>query len=128
MRYILVILFLFSIKSFAQLDKRYNSLSLELGAGIHIPMSPNDGITRSKYIAPRHFQLSGRYMFNQNYGIKAHYSFNGFKNPDNKEMTLNYHRVGAEGVVNISNLIDLGYPLRENFGILGHAGVGITFA
>ncbi len=131
MRYLLIAFLLFSLNGFgqfAQLDKRYNSFSVELGAGIHAPIAPTKGIQRSKYIALRQFEISGRYMFDQTFGLKAHYSFNGFQNPDAKEMTLNYHRIGIEGVANLSNLLNVNYPLREHFGILFHTGVGITFA
>ena len=128
MRYIVIALFLFSLAGFAQSDKRYNSWSVELAGGIHAPISPTNGIQRSKYVALRQFEISGRYMFDQTWGLKGHYSFNGFRNPDAKEMTLAYHRIGLEGVSNLSNLLDVDYPLREHFGLLLHAGVGITFA
>lgn len=128
MRYIVIALFLFNLAGFAQSDKRYNSWSVELEAGMHAPIAPTKFIKRSNFIALRQFQLSGRYMFDQTWGIKGHYSFNGFRDKKQRDMTLLYHRLGIEGVVNLSNLIDIDYPLREDFGLLFHAGVGVTFA
>lgn len=133
MRYILIALFLYSIAGFGQSEsktseKEYNLWSIELGGGIHTPISPTKGLDLSKYVALRQFQVSGRYMFNQKYGLKAHYAFNGFRNPDANEMTLDYHRVGVEGVANLAQVFDIDYRIRERFILLAHAGVGITFA
>src|SRR5690606_36035967 len=91
-------------------------------------LAPNDGISRSKYIGFKQFQLSGRYMFTEKFGLKGHYAFNRFSNPKNSEMGMTFNRVGLEGIANVGKLLNVGFHLRERFGLLFHTGAGITFA
>lgn len=111
----------------AQTDE-FNRFSAELTTGIHVPLAPNHGISRSKYIAFKQFQLSGRYMFTEKFGLKGHYAFNRFANPDDADFGMSFNRIGLEGVANVGKLLNVGYRLRERFGLLFHTGAGITFA
>lgn len=124
---IFLLLMLVTISVSAQSDK-FNKLSAELTTGIHVPLAPNHGISRSKYIAFKQFQLSMRYMFNEKIGLKGHYAFNRFSNPDDSDMGVSYNRAGLEGVVNLGKLMNVSYLIRERFGLLFHAGAGITLA
>ncbi len=109
-------------------EKKYNHWSAELSTGIHVPLAPGDGISRKKYIAFKQFELAGRYMFNEKLGLKAHYAFNRFENPDNTQMGISMSRIGLEGVVNVGQLLDVDYRIREHIGLLFHTGLGVTFA
>ena len=109
-------------------EANFNRMSLEITTGIHIPNSPNNEISNSKYIAFKQFQLSGRYMFSEQFGVKGHYGFNGFSNPDNNDEGVNANRIGLEGVVNVGRLLNVDYSVREKVGLLFHGGVGLTSA
>ncbi|MBK5212953.1 MAG: hypothetical protein JJE55_04750 [Flavobacteriaceae bacterium] len=109
-------------------EAKFNRFSLELTTGVHVPLSPGTGISRTKYIAFKQFGLAGRYMFTEKFGLKGHYAFNRFANPDNTEMGMSMNRVGLEGVANVGRLLKVNNHLREHFGLLFHTGIGVTFA
>ncbi|MAP80954.1 MAG: hypothetical protein CL526_07675 [Aequorivita sp.] len=124
--FVLVLLFS-SINLFSQ-GSAYNRFSAEITTGVHVPLSPNDGVSRSNYVGFRQFQLSGRYMFNTKFGIKGHYGYNSFVNTDDKDFGVNYNRVGLEGVLNVGRLLNVNFHIRETFGLLFHTGVGVTLS
>lgn len=126
--YLLLSLLLFCGLIASAQESNFNRFSAEVTTGIHVPLSPGDGISRSKYIAFKQFQLAGRYMFTEKFGIKGHYAFNRFANPDDTSMGLSMNRVGLEGVANIGKLLNVNYRIRERFGLLFHTGLGVTLA
>ena len=126
-QFCLLMLLLATISVTAQSDK-FNRFSAEVTTGVHVPLAPNYGISRSKYIVFSQFQISGRYMFTDKFGVKGHYGFNGFSDPKNSNMKLGLNRLGLEGVANLGKLMNVDYRLRERFGLLLHTGVGVTFA
>lgn len=109
-------------------ESRFNKISIELTTGVHVPLSPAKDISRSKYIAFKQFQLAGRYMFNEKFGLKGHYAHNTFGNPKDSKMNLKMNRLGLEGVANIGKLLNVNYRLRERYGLLFHTGFGLTLA
>lgn len=126
--FLLVSIFLFSSFNLLAQKNDYNHWSVEISTGLHVPFSPGDGISRSEYIAFKQFQLSGRYMFSKRVGIKGHYGFNRFADPDNKDLAVSFNRVGLEGVLNVGRLLNVSFHIREKIGLLFHTGVGITFS
>ncbi len=124
----LIVIFLFlSFNVFSQ-RSAFNRWSAEISTGLHVPLAPNDGVSRSKYIAFKQFQLSGRYMFSKRVGVKGHYAFNRFSNPDNSDEAVSFNRFGVEGVVNVGRLLNVDFHIREKFGLLFHTGVGVTLS
>ena len=109
-------------------ESNFNRFSVEITTGIHIPISPTIGVSRSKYVAFKQFQLAGRYMFSEKYGIKGHYAYNHFNDPNNTTIGIGLNRFGLEGVVNIGRLFNVDYTIREKVGLLFHGGLGLTFA
>jgi OOP family OmpA-OmpF porin len=126
--FLLVSIFLFSSFNLLAQKNDYNHWSVEISTGLHVPFSPGDGISRSEYIAFKQFQLSGRYMFSKRVGIKGHYGFNRFADPDNKDLAVSFNRVGLEGVVNVGRLLNVDFHIREKVGLLFHTGLGVTLA
>lgn len=124
---LVTVLLLFSATISAQ-GRDYNRFSIAISTGLHVPLAPGDGISRSKYIAFKQFQLSGRYMFSKRVGIKGHYGFNRFADPDRKDMGVSFNRFGVEGVVNVGRLLNVDFHIREQLGLLFHTGLGVTFA
>jgi OOP family OmpA-OmpF porin len=124
---LLTLFLLCNVNVFAQ-GRDYNQFSVAISTGLHVPLSPGDGISRSKYIALKQFQLSGRYMFSKRVGIKGHYGFNHFADPNNKDLAVTFNRVGLEGVVNVGRLLNVDFHIREKVGLLFHTGLGVTLA
>lgn len=127
MRYLFLLCFFVSFGATAQID-RFNQWSLEASAGIHVPLSPTDGISRSKYIGFKQFQLSTRYMFNEKYGLKGHYANNRFQPRGDDNTGIGFHRIGVEGVLNVGRVLKVSPRIREHVALLAHLGGGITFA
>ncbi len=125
--YLLALCLFFGLIATAQ-ESDYNRWSAEVSTGIHIPFAPKDGMSGDNYISFKQFQLSGRYMFNEKFGLKGHYAFNRFSNPDDSKMGVTLNRIGVEGVANVGKLLNVDYGIREHFGLLFHAGGGITLA
>lgn len=109
-------------------ETKYNRFSAELTTGIHVPLSPNNEISSSDYIAFKQFQISGRYMISNKYGLKAHYGYNKFDDPNDSENGITFHRIGLEGVANINRLLEVNPAGRRRFNLLAHGGVGLSFA
>ncbi len=126
-RIVVLVFLFFGFKTFAQ-EPNFSRFSAEITTGVHVPLAPTEGISRSKYIAFKQFQLSGRYMFTDKFGLKGHYAFNRFANPKNNDMGITMHRVGLEAVGNVGKLLNVNYRLRERYALLMHTGVGVTFA
>ena len=123
----LILFFLLISGALTAQEANFNRMSLEITTGIHIPFSPKNEITSSNYIAFKQFQVAGRYMFSQIYGVKAHYAFNRFSNSENSDEGINSNRIGAEGVINVGKLLNMDYSISEKIGLLFHAGGGITY-
>ncbi len=121
--YLLIFLLFFVELLFSQ--RKYNRFSIEAGYGFNIPITPKDDITASDYILPNHIDLGVRYMFDEYFGFKLHYANDRFRDKKNKNIGNGYHRLGIEAVYNLSNRLDL---LNNNFNILFHAGIGVTYA
>lgn len=124
---LLGVFLIFTVSLMAQ-ESNFNRWSVELTTGVHVPLAPNQGISRKKYIAFKQFELAGRYMFTEKYGVKGHYGFNRFANPKDTKQGNTFHRVGVEGVVNVGKLLNVDYQIREYIGLLFHTGIGVTFA
>ncbi len=120
----------FTSSLFAQTDpyKRYNQLSIELSGGLNVPVMTKGTLSRSDYMSVGQFQLGMRYMFNPKFGLKGHYAYNSFSRSGDQYPTIDYHRFVLEGVVNLFQLFNANYRLRENFAILFHGGAGLSFA
>lgn len=108
-------------------EVNFNPFSLEVTTGLHAPLAPAN-IPRSNYIAFKQYQVAGRYMFTQKFGLKAHYAYNLFGDSENSNNGLKLNRLGLEGVLNLGKLLNVNYTIREKVGLLMHGGAGLTFA
>ncbi|WP_347375023.1 hypothetical protein [Aequorivita sp. Q41] len=122
-----VFLVLIGMSASSQEDK-FNRISVEITTGVHVPFAPVNHISRSNYVGFKQFQLSGRYMLTESFGLKGHYAFNGFSSSKNKNYKISFNRVGLEAVANVGKLLKVDYRLRERLGLLVHSGFGITLA
>ena len=108
-----------------QAQQRYNQLSLDLKYGASIPISPVERISRSEYISFKNFQVGGRYMLNQKFGLSGAYTYQGFGNQD---AGLNFHRFSLEGVVSLSHIFNFPYYIKEYANLHLHGGPGVSIA
>ena len=122
----LILILLFSNAIIAQ--KKFNTLSLETALGLHAPITPNQNINRSDYVGFKRLDLGLRYMFNERLGTKINYAYNRFENRTDKSFGNTLHRIGIEGVLNLSKTLNFNPKIIDEHLILLHGGVGITFA
>lgn len=110
----------------AQLD--FNPATIELSFGGPLISKPNDGIPRSNYAHVSTFSAGLRYMFNTNYGLKGSYTYTNFSDKDNSNLGSQHHRLSVEGVAQLGNLFNFHHSFRRHWGLLAHAGLGMTWA
>lgn len=117
-------IFAFSITS-AQTDA-FNVFSLETGIGATIPISPNDNLEKSKFLALKQFNIGARYMFTKSLGIKGSYQFDGFRSEKDANQGIDYHSLRLEAVYNVGRLFQMPHRFHENFALLTHFGLGYS--
>ena len=110
-------------------DRQYNNWSIEAQTGYHVPLAPNKFVDLGDYDgAFKQFQVGARYMITDTYGIRAHYSFLNFENPEVVGGGVKYNRVALDGVANVWKVMDVEGEFKETIGLLFHLGAGVTFA
>ncbi|MCG2431692.1 hypothetical protein [Aequorivita xiaoshiensis] len=110
-------------------DRQYNNWSIEAQTGYHVPLAPNKFVELGDYDgAFKQFQAGVRYMITEKYGVRAHYSFLNFENPEVQGGGVKYNRVAIEGVANVWKVANVEGEFKENIGLLFHLGAGVTFA
>ena len=114
---------------------RYNQFAIEASGGLAIPLSPKNETPSSDYIGLNTFQISGRYNFYsrfnrelQHLSVRLSYSHHGFKNSKDSDLGIAYNKLTAEAVYNIGQQLGLGIRFYESYGLLAHAGAGVSFA
>ena len=123
---LLVLLFL-TLPLFSQEEDRYNRFSAEAGIGVHVPLAPNEFISRSNYVSLGHTEIGLRYMFNQKLGLKLAFANNRFRDQDNSDLGINYNRIGIQAHYNLGRLL-LPYYIYNKVAFFGHAGVSYARA
>lgn len=126
MRVIIVLLVLFLSNKITAQETRFNTFSIEIGGGVHVPFAPSNEIKRLDYISLKQFQVSGRYMFNEKFGLKGQYAYHSFEDRENSQLGTELHKATLEAVYNLAKAFDLHYTIQENFTFLAHAGLGLS--
>lgn len=109
--------------------KPYNRFSLEVAAGYHLPVSPiTDGNSAGSLSGMQQFNLAGRFMINDLWGVKGQYAFYRFQDRDNRDMGNSFNSFSLEAVMNILRAMDKPKYVLENYALLLHAGFGFTLA
>lgn len=109
------------------IKEEYNKFSIELEGGSHKPIKPfNDGY----YTSTPSFGYGGigaRYMFNNYFGLKADFAYHNIQGADDSnEFETAYMRSSIQGVANLGNVFRF-HDWTQTFGLLVHAGMGISF-
>ncbi|TDQ17599.1 OOP family OmpA-OmpF porin [Algoriphagus boseongensis] len=108
---------------FAQ--KEFNQWSIELNGGFNKSMGPLTGNYYSPTLNIGHFDIAGRYMFNEYFGIKGDAGLGSFRETKGKspEFTTNYLRADLQMVWNLGRVMNF-ENLNRRIGLLGHFGAG----
>src|SRR5690606_27506377 len=121
----LIMAFCLSIAGFAQ-QSRFNTFSLEAGGGIHMPFLPSDNLDRMAFLSVNQFQVAGRYMFSEAFGLKVQYAHHVFADRKATDESLTQHKMTIEAVYNIGEALNFNYKFYERFAVLMHAGFGVS--
>ena len=105
----------------------FNQWSFELAGGFNKPSRKMTAGYRTAIVSPYVVDLGVRYMFNNKFGVKADFGYNSFKEGDNSfPFDTKYYRVDLQGVANLGRIMNF-ETWTNTFGLLGHAGVGLSF-
>lgn len=100
---------------------------LQLAVGVNNPIDTGENVGYwSKYINFPTVNLGIQHMFSESFGAKLDVGFNRASegNEESIEFKLNYTRVNAQIVYNLSSLLSF---LPERITAVAHAGPGISF-
>jgi OmpA-OmpF porin, OOP family len=121
MRNLCIVIFsMFVLQAGFSQERDFNRFSIELQAGLHVPLILNDNIENKDYSDFRSGTAGVRYMFTECFGLRVNYGYHSFLNKENEDEGLNYHRFTLSGVWN--------FRLGNSFGFLAHGGLGYGLA
>ncbi len=127
MRFIIIaLLVLFFFNKIDAQETRFNTFSVEVGGGVHVPFAPSKDIKRLDYLSLKQFQISGRYMFNERFGLKGQYAYHSFEDRQNTQFGTELNKVTLEAVYNLAKAFDFHYTIQEKVTLLAHAGLGVS--
>lgn len=105
----------------------YNKWSIELDGGITKPyrtLTPGYSTEQAELFV---VNLGARYMFNPKFGLKADVGYHDWDADDSSpDFETNYYRGSLQGVINLTNIVDAKSTFLKNFGLLFHAGAGLS--
>jgi OOP family OmpA-OmpF porin len=105
----------------------FNKWSVELAGGFNKYQRPATAGYSTTLISPYVVDLGVRYMFNNKFGLKTDFGYNSFTNKDaSKSFDTKYYRVDLQGVANLGRIMSF-ETWTKSIGLLGHAGVGLSF-
>jgi outer membrane protein OmpA-like peptidoglycan-associated protein len=105
----------------------FNKWSVELAGGFNKPARTMTAGYRTAVVSPYVADLGVRYMLNNKFGVKADFGYNSFtQGDDSKNFDTKYYRVDLQGVANLGRIMSF-ETWTKSIGLLGHAGVGLSF-
>ena len=113
---------LLPLAAFAQTND-YNKWSIELDAGGSKPYRTFSNEHTPGEIEFITANLGARYMFNTKFGLKTDI---GYSTWDSDTFDTEYYRGSLQAVFNIANIVDTKSTFFKNFGLLLHAGAGLS--
>lgn len=94
-----------------------------------LPVTPiPEGRKATEFIGLNHIMIGARYMILPEIGVKLSYAYEKFSDKDNRDDNLVNNRIELQVVSNLLYLFNVGSGNNTNFGLLAHAGGGITYA
>ena len=105
----------------------FNQWSFELAGGFNKPQRPMTAGYSTAVVSPYTVDLGIRYMFNNKFGLKADFGYNSFTGEDESiAFDTKYYRADLQGVANLGRIMNF-ETWTKTFGLLGHAGFGLSF-
>ena len=106
----------------------FNQWSVELSGGFNKPQRPMTAGYTTTVVSPYTVDLGIRYMFNNKFGLKGDFGYNSFTGEKDESIDFDtkYYRADLQGVVNLGRVMSF-ENWTNTFGLLGHAGFGLTF-
>lgn len=122
-------LFVFEMESVQGQTIGEGQFSLELAAGLGVPLSGHNLPARSKYLAFPYLEVAGRQMFNNKFGARLHLSHEKFTYEESGDSSpdISYTQLGLQGVVDLGELVNISDSWKQKVAFLGRAGVGVNF-
>jgi len=111
---LLIVALLCSVSMYSQ--RSFGQYSVEAGYGIGISGKP--GLTDNA-----HFNIGGRYMFNEYWGVKGDFGHDEFYN--DADEGVKYNRLTAHAIYNLGRYISLPDATNGYFNVLAHGGLGV---
>ena len=105
----------------------FNQWSIELSGGFNKPQRPMTAGYYTTVVSPYTLDFGVRYMFNNKFGLKADFGYNSFTEEEgSKPFETKYYRADLQGVANLGRIMNF-ENWTNTFGLLGHAGFGLSF-
>lgn len=105
----------------------FNQWSFELAGGFNKPQRPMTSGYSTALISPYVVDLGVRYMLNNKFGLKADFGYNSFQGEkESVDFDTKYYRVDVQAVANLGRIMSF-ETWTNTFGLLGHAGFGLSF-
>jgi outer membrane protein OmpA-like peptidoglycan-associated protein len=105
----------------------FNQWSFELAGGFNKPQRPLTAGYSTAIVSPYTVDLGVRYMFNNKFGLKADFGYNSLTgNDESIDFDTKYYRADLQGVANLGRIMNF-ENWTNTFGLLGHAGFGLSF-
>jgi outer membrane protein OmpA-like peptidoglycan-associated protein len=105
----------------------FNQWSFELAGGFNKPQRPMTAGYSTSVVSPYTVDLGVRYMFNNKFGLKADFGYNSLTgNDESIDFDTKYYRADLQGVANLGRIMNF-ENWTNTFGLLGHAGFGLSF-
>ncbi len=106
----------------------FNQWSFELAGGFNKPQRPMTAGYTTTVVSPYTAELGIRYMFNNKFGLKGDFGYNSFtaEKDESIDFDTKYYRADIQGVANLGRIMNF-ETWTKTFGLLGHAGFGLSF-
>ena len=123
-KYLIISFSFILINSFSIYCQTTNKIAVGLNIGAHDGIK-NTGEGSTKIYQLHHYNIHGRYMLNNRFGIKVDAAYDKFKwtRLDNP---TNYYRISIQPTINLTDILRYG-SLNKKIGLLFHAGLGYSF-
>lgn len=106
----------------------YNKWSVEFGGGFNKPQRPmSSSLYYTDRISPFTADFGVRYMMNNKFGLKADVGYNSLTEQKNSSLKFDskYYRADLQAVANLGRIMNF-ETWTKTFGLLGHAGFGVS--
>jgi OOP family OmpA-OmpF porin len=114
---------IYLINSFSIYCQNTNKYSVGLSIGTHDGIK-NTGDGTTKIYQFHHYNINGRYMLNNRFGIKLDAAFDKFKWTKLDNPT-NYYRISIQPTVNLTDILNFSI-INKKLGLLLHSGIGFS--